>query len=73
MLRSQATEPFGQEEVPWDGTYEARLDIPAGKRSIEIRIDGNGIVQSGVAPGWNLNVAQAAVVMSRRRLSGTRR
>jgi hypothetical protein len=57
MHRAQAEEPFGrEEEVPWDGTYEARLSLPAGRTSIEIKVSGNGIVQSGVISDWALDV-----------------
>ena len=37
MLRSEAKEPF-EDETPWDGTYQAQLSFPAGRRSIEIKI-----------------------------------
>ena len=58
MHRSQVNEPFGQEEeVPWDGTYEARLMLPAGKNSIEIKVSAKGSVQSGVISDWVLHVS----------------
>lgn len=58
MHRSKANEPIGQEEeVPWDGTFEARLEFPSGKNSIEIKVFSNGIVQSGVISDWILNVS----------------
>ena len=37
MLRSEAHEPF-EDETPWEGTYDAQLVIPAGRRSIEVKI-----------------------------------
>jgi len=37
MLRSEAEEPF-EDETPWEGTYEAQLRFPAGRRSIEIKV-----------------------------------
>lgn len=37
MLRSEAKEPF-EDETPWDGTYEAQLSFPPGRRSIEIKV-----------------------------------
>ena len=37
MLRSEAQEPF-EDETPWDGTFEASLNIPVGKHTIEIKI-----------------------------------
>ncbi len=37
MLRQDAEEPF-EEETPWEGTYEAELQTPAGRHSIEIKI-----------------------------------
>ena len=58
MHRSEANEPFGREdEVPWDGTYEAKLVFPAGKNSIEIKVSSKGSVQSGVISDWILDVS----------------
>jgi hypothetical protein len=37
MLRSEAHKPF-EDEMPWEGTYDAQLVIPAGRRSIEVKI-----------------------------------
>jgi hypothetical protein len=37
MVRSEADEPF-EDETPWEGTYDAKLLIPAGRHSIEIKI-----------------------------------
>jgi hypothetical protein len=57
MHRSKANEPFGQEEeVPWDGTFEAQIVFPAGKNSIEIKVSSHGMIQSGVISDWVLNV-----------------
>ena len=61
MHRSQANEPFGREqEVPWDGTFEARLTFAAGKASVEINVVSQGMVQSGVIADWHLTVEEAS-------------
>ena len=54
MYRSDATEPFGrEEEVPWDGTFEARLRLPSGNSTIEIKVLSSGdLLQSGVIADW---------------------
>jgi len=58
MLRSEAEEPF-EDETPWDGTYEAQLTIPAGRRSIEIKILSRhpDLLRSLVLTGWEISVA----------------
>src|SRR5438445_12211504 len=33
ILRSEAEEPFEQ-ETPWDGTYEAKLELPTGPQRL---------------------------------------
>ena len=58
MHRADATEPFGrEEEVPWDGRFEAMLIFPPGKQSIEIKVlsklDHPG---SGVFSDWFVDV-----------------
>ena len=56
MHRLEAKEPFGHEqEVPWDATFEAKLSIPDGENSIEIKVLSNGVLQSGVISDWILN------------------
>ncbi len=37
LPRSQAKEPF-TDEVPWEGTYEAKLKLPAEPCTIEIKV-----------------------------------
>lgn len=57
MLRSEAEEPF-EDETPWEGTYEAQLVIPAGKRSIEIKIVSRRpkLHRSLVLSGWKISL-----------------
>jgi hypothetical protein len=57
MLRSEANEPF-EDETPWDGTYEAQLSFPAGRRSIEIKIVSRQpeLLRSLVLSGWVFSV-----------------
>ena len=57
MLRSEADEPF-EEETPWEGTYDAQIVIPAGKRSIEIKVvSGNQeLLSSTVLADWEISV-----------------
>ena len=57
MLRSEAEEPF-EDETPWDGTYEAQLIFPAGRRSIEIKIVSKDaeLLRSLVLSGWDFVV-----------------
>jgi hypothetical protein len=58
LLRSEAEEPF-EDETPWEGTYEAQLEIPAGWRSIEIKIVSGQpeLLRSLVLTGWEVTVA----------------
>jgi len=55
LLRSEAQEPF-DDETPWEGTYDAELVIPAGRRSIEIKIISRHpeLLRSLVLTGWRL-------------------
>jgi hypothetical protein len=57
ILRSEAEEPF-EDETPWEGTYEAQLVIPAGQRSIEIKIISQHpeLLRSLVLTGWDVTV-----------------
>ena len=57
MLRSEAQEPF-EDETPWEGTYEAQLMIPAGRRSIEIKIVSQHpeLLRSLVLADWEVTV-----------------
>jgi hypothetical protein len=60
MLRSEAQEPF-EDETPWEGTYDAQLAIPAGRRSIEIKIVSPDpeVLRSLVLTGWDIDVGSA--------------
>lgn len=57
MLRSEAEEPF-EDETPWEGTYEAQLVIPAGQRSVEIKIVSQHpeLLRSLVLADWEVTV-----------------
>jgi len=57
MLRSEAEEPF-EDETPWEGTYDAELAIPAGRRSIEVKIVSQHpeLLASRVLTGWDFTV-----------------
>ena len=57
MLRSEAHEPF-EDETPWEGTYDAQLVIPAGRRSIEVKIVSQHpeLLASRVLTGWDITV-----------------
>ncbi len=57
MLRSEAQEPF-EDETPWEGTYEAQLVIPAGRRSIEIKVVSQHpeLLRSLVLADWDITV-----------------
>ena len=43
-------------EVPWDGTFEAQLCLPAGRCLIEIRVSApdGGSVSSGIIADWTI-------------------
>ena len=58
ILRSEAQEPF-EDETPWEGTYDAQLTIPAGRRSIEIKIVSRHpeLLRSVVLTGWEVSAA----------------
>jgi hypothetical protein len=57
MLRSEAQEPF-EDETPWEGTYDAQLIFPAGRRSIEIKIVSQHpeLLRSLVLADWEVTV-----------------
>jgi hypothetical protein len=57
MLRSEADEPF-EDETPWEGTYDAQLVVPAGRRSIEVKIVSQHpeLLASRVLTGWDITV-----------------
>jgi hypothetical protein len=57
MLRSEAEEPF-EDETFWEGTYEAELNIPAGRHSIEIKVISRrpDLHHSMVLSGWEVSV-----------------
>ena len=57
MLRSEAQEPF-EDETPWEGTYDSQLVIPAGRRSIEIKIVSRHpeLLRSKVINDWDITV-----------------
>jgi hypothetical protein len=57
MLRSEAQEPF-DDETPWEGTYDAQLVIPAGRRTIEIKIVSQHpeLLASRVLTGWDISL-----------------
>ena len=59
MLRSEAQEPF-EDETPWDGTYEAQLVVPAGRRSIEIKIVSQHpeLLHSVVLSDWEITIGR---------------
>ncbi|HZZ28185.1 MAG TPA: hypothetical protein VFE46_09290 [Pirellulales bacterium] len=56
--RDQAEEPF-EDETQWCATYEAELKIPAGPRSIEIKLVSHNpeLLPSLVLSGWDFTVA----------------
>jgi hypothetical protein len=58
FFRSEVKEPF-EDETPWEGTYEVKLMIPAGKRLIEIKIVSSRpkIMASRVLADWEVTVA----------------
>ncbi len=57
VLRSEAEEQF-EEETPWWGTYEARIDLPAGRQRIEIKVVSHApeLLSSVVLADWEVNV-----------------
>jgi hypothetical protein len=57
ILRSEAEEPF-EEETPWEGTYEASLQLPAGRQRLEIKIVSGEpeLLRSIVLADWEVNV-----------------
>jgi hypothetical protein len=57
VLRSEAHEPF-EDETPWEGTYDAQLVIPAGRRSIEVKVVSRhpDLLASRVLTGWDISV-----------------
>jgi hypothetical protein len=59
ILRSEAEEPF-EDETPWEGTYEARLQLPAGRQRLEIKIVSSHpeLLRSMVLADWEVNVQQ---------------
>jgi hypothetical protein len=58
MLRSEARPESFEDEVPWEGTYDAELVIPAGRHSIEIKIVSQHpeLLRSLVLTGWDVEV-----------------
>src|SRR3954470_8918657 len=63
MLRSEAQEPF-EDETPWEGTYDAQLTIPAGRRSIEVKIVSRNpeLLRSMVLTGWDIAVGKSWIL-----------
>jgi len=57
ILRSEAEEPF-EEETPWEGTYEAKLQLPPGRQRLEIKIVSSHpeFLRSTVLSDWEVNV-----------------
>src|SRR5258707_582263 len=57
VLRSEAEEPF-EDETPWEGTYEARLQLPTGRQRHEIKIVSSHpeLLRSTVLADWEVNV-----------------
>jgi len=57
--RSRAEEQF-EEEAPWWGTYEAQLELPAGRQRIEIKVVSHhpGSFSSVVLSDWEVNVRE---------------
>lgn len=47
-------------ETPWSGTFEASLSIPAGRRSIEIKVVSRKpkLMRSVILSGWVVEVGQ---------------
>jgi hypothetical protein len=58
MLRSEAGPLSFEDEIPWEGTYDARLVLPAGRQSIEIKIisQHTDLLRSLVLTGWEITV-----------------
>ena len=58
ILRSEAPPDSFEDEVPWEGTYEAQLAIPAGRRAIEIKIVSQHpeLLRSVVLADWELMI-----------------
>jgi hypothetical protein len=58
MLRSKAKKPL-EAEIPWDGTYDATLVIPKGRRWIEIRIvSRHRELRSMVLSDWSVSAGK---------------
>jgi hypothetical protein len=57
ILRSEAAGQF-EEETPWWGTYEAQVELPAGRQSIEIKVVSHHpeLLRSVVLGDWEVNV-----------------
>jgi hypothetical protein len=55
MVRSREMEPF-EDETPWEGTYEAHLVLPPGRRSIEIKVlsHNSELLRSVVLSDWDI-------------------
>ena|SRR5579863_7838163 len=58
MLRSEAEPLSYEDEIPWEGTYDAQLAIPPGRHSIEIKIisQRTDLLRSLVLTGWEVKV-----------------
>src|SRR5215471_14240365 len=58
MLRSEAPPESFEDEIPWEGTYDTELIIPAGRRSIEIKVVSQhpDLLASRVLTGWDISV-----------------
>ena len=58
MLRSEAQPEAFEDEVPWEGTYDAQLVIPAGRHSIEVKVvsQRTDLLRSLVLSGWEVSV-----------------
>jgi hypothetical protein len=57
ILRSEADPEDFEDEIPWEGTYEAPLVFPAGRSSIEIKIisQRTDLLRSMVLADWQIN------------------
>jgi hypothetical protein len=58
MLRSEAEPLSSEDEIPWEGTYDAQLVISAGRHSIEIKVvsQRTDLLRSLVLTGWEVSL-----------------
>ncbi|HPF58407.1 MAG TPA: hypothetical protein PK820_06385 [Candidatus Competibacteraceae bacterium] len=61
VLRSEMKAPLAMdEEMPWDATFETKMNIPEGDHLIEIKVVcPSGFMPSGVISDWRVSSSES--------------